>query len=69
MLELCFTFSNDGSQSLKTSVLNKIRTDLHLNMEGDFRIVLTIAEKLKPGIFFFLKGGRRKDLTKPFEIL
>ena len=54
---------------MKTSVLNKIRSDLHLNMEGDFRIILAIAEKLRPGIFFFLKGGRRKDLTKNVEIL
>ena len=54
---------------MKSSGLNKIRNDLHLNMEGDFRIVLAIAEKLRPGIFFFLKGGRRKDFTKSVEIL
>ena len=66
---IIFFSSNDGSQPLKTSVLNKIRNDLHLNMEGDFRIILAIAEKLRPGIFFFLKGARRRDLTKNVEIL
>lgn len=69
LIECVKAESNDGYQPLKTSVLNKIRNDLHLNMEGDFRIVLAIAEKLRPGIFFFLKGGRRKDLTKNVEIL
>lgn len=69
LIECLKAESCDGSQPVKSSGLNKIRNDLHLNMEGDFRIVLAIAEKLRPGIFFFLKGGRRKDFTKSVEIL
>lgn len=63
--------SNDGSVPVKPPGLKKVRHDLQLHTEGDFRIVLAIAEKLKPGIFCFLKNQKKpeRDLVKSVEVL
>ncbi|ESO94464.1 hypothetical protein LOTGIDRAFT_232306 [Lottia gigantea] len=48
-----------GSIPLKGG-LKKLRQDLSLTIEGDFRIVIATAEKLKPGIFQFLMGDGKE---------
>ena len=52
-------FSNDGLHSLKPNTIQKMRHDLQLNAEGDYRIILAVAEKLKPGLFCFLRNNKR----------
>lgn len=47
---------DDCMVPIKQQTLKRIRNDLQLNAEGDFRIVLAIAEKLKPGMFCYLKS-------------
>jgi hypothetical protein len=37
-------------------VVKRIRTDLDLNNDADFSVVLGIAEKLYPGIYVVLAG-------------
>lgn len=49
-----------GSQPFRGG-LKKLRQDLNLPLEGDLRIVLAAAEKLKPGLCQFLFGERRHD--------
>ncbi|XP_052256926.1 guanine nucleotide exchange factor C9orf72-like [Dreissena polymorpha] len=53
--------SNEGQVLVKSNILRKIRLDLQLNAEGDFLIVLATAEKLKPGLYTFLKPHRSLD--------
>ncbi|XP_060580754.1 guanine nucleotide exchange factor C9orf72-like [Ruditapes philippinarum] len=71
LIECAKAESNDGTVPLKIQTIKKIRTDLQLHAEGDFRIVLATAEKLKPGIFCFLKSQRKaeRDFTKNVEVL
>lgn len=71
LIECVKAESNDGTVLLKPQTLRKVRTDLQLHAEGDFRIVLATAEKLKPGIFCLLKSPRRhdRDLGKNVEVL
>ncbi|XP_038068351.1 guanine nucleotide exchange C9orf72-like isoform X2 [Patiria miniata] len=38
-------------------VLKRLKTDLHLIPEGNFRLVLAVAEKLKPGIYTMVCGN------------
>ncbi|XP_013383223.1 guanine nucleotide exchange C9orf72 isoform X2 [Lingula anatina] len=47
--------SDQGRSAPKTNP-RKLRQDLGLQLEGDFRIVLAMAEKLKPGIYTYLLG-------------
>ncbi|XP_076440184.1 guanine nucleotide exchange factor C9orf72-like [Babylonia areolata] len=49
-----------GTHSLRGG-LKKLRSDLHLPLEGDLRIVMATAEKLKPGLCQLLVGERRYD--------
>ncbi|KAL8582204.1 hypothetical protein ACOMHN_004123 [Nucella lapillus] len=49
-----------GSHSLRGG-LKKLRSDLHLPLEGDLRIIMATAEKLKPGLCQLLVGERRYD--------
>lgn len=49
-----------GSQFLRGG-LKKLRNDLNLPLEGDLRIVMATAEKLKPGLCHVLLGERRYD--------
>lgn len=42
--------TNRGSRPLKSG-LQKLRLDLGLMLEGDLRMVLAVADKLKPGIY------------------
>ncbi|XP_046338525.1 guanine nucleotide exchange factor C9orf72-like [Haliotis rufescens] len=42
--------------------LKKLKNDFNLTLEGDFRIVLATAEKLKPGIYHLLLGERKYDV-------
>ena len=37
--------------------IKKLKNDLDLNPEGNFRIILARAEKLKPGIFTVVCGN------------
>ncbi|XP_050402091.1 guanine nucleotide exchange factor C9orf72 [Patella vulgata] len=54
-----------GSISLKGG-LKKLRQDLSLIKDGDFRIILATAEKCKPGIYHFLLGeGKHVDFVAP----
>ncbi|XP_053394859.1 guanine nucleotide exchange factor C9orf72-like [Mercenaria mercenaria] len=71
LIECAKAESNDGTVPLKLQTLRKIRNDLQLHAEGDFRIVLATAEKLKPGFFCFLKTHRKaeRDQTKNVEVL
>ncbi|CAL1540278.1 unnamed protein product [Lymnaea stagnalis] len=39
----------------------RLRQDLNLLLDGDFRIVLAAADKLKPGIYQYMLGERRYD--------
>ena len=55
-----FLFRLRGSQSLRGG-LKKLRNDLNLPLEGDLRIVMATAEKLKPGLCHILLGERRYD--------
>ncbi|KAK3602392.1 hypothetical protein CHS0354_026279 [Potamilus streckersoni] len=55
--------SDSARNPMKASQMKKIRQDLLLNAEGDFRIIVALAEKLKPGIYCFLLGDRRVDRT------
>ena len=48
-----FFFRNSGAQPYRGG-LKKIRHDLCLPAEGDLMIVLAAAEKLKPGLYWFL---------------
>lgn len=41
--------------------LKKLRLDLNLSLDGDLRIVLAAAEKLKPGLCQVLLGERKLD--------
>lgn len=52
--------TQQGSQSFRGG-LKKLRTDLNLPLEGDLRIVMATAEKLKPGICSIMFGERRYD--------
>lgn len=61
--------SLEWSTSIKPQTLKKIRQDLKLNAEGDFRIVLSAAEKLKPGIYCFLKRPRAERDHIKAEVL
>ncbi|XP_067677846.1 guanine nucleotide exchange factor C9orf72-like [Haliotis asinina] len=42
--------------------LKKLKTDFNLALEGDFRIVIATAEKLKPGFYHLLLGERKYDV-------
>ena len=55
-----FHFSHKGTVPLKGG-LKKLKLDLSLIPEGNFRIVIAAAEKLKPGIYHFLLGERKYD--------
>lgn len=55
-----FFFRQQGSQLLRGG-LKKLRNDLNLPLEGDLRIVMATAEKLKPGFCQVLLGERRYD--------
>ncbi|KAL4235835.1 hypothetical protein ACF0H5_004225 [Mactra antiquata] len=72
LIECVKAESNDGTIPMKSPLLKKIRNDLQLHAEGDFRIVLATAEKLKPGLFCFVKnhkGKHDRDQSKNIEIL
>nr|KAG5700798.1 hypothetical protein BaRGS_035001 [Batillaria attramentaria] len=49
-----------GIQPLRGG-LKKLRHDLNLPLEGDLRIVVAAAEKLKPGLCHLVFGDRRHD--------
>lgn len=49
--------------------LKKLKQDLQVHLEGDFRIVLATAEKLKPGFYTFILGDPRADDTMKKELL
>lgn len=71
MQDFFVIYSVEGTVPLKLQTIRKIRNDLQLHAEGDFRIVLATAEKLKPGIFCLLKSQRKldRDFTKNVEVL
>ncbi|RUS72347.1 hypothetical protein EGW08_019883, partial [Elysia chlorotica] len=48
----------NGANSPRISV-KRLKQDLGLTLEGDFRIVLSTADKLKPGILHFVCHGGR----------
>lgn len=52
-LNYCIFNRNSGSHPFKGG-LKKIRHDLCLPADGDLMIVLAVAEKLKPGLYWFL---------------
>ena len=48
--------------------IKRLRHDLALTVPGDFRIVLAVAEKLRPGLYNFVCGTPGKDqVVKPGE--
>lgn len=58
------------SQGGRVDVLHvkKLRHDLGLTVPGDFRIVLAVAERLRPGIYNFVCGTPGKeDVAKPSD--
>ncbi|XP_014672148.1 PREDICTED: protein C9orf72-like [Priapulus caudatus] len=61
------THTNFGRDPLKTS-MRKLKHDLDLGQEGDFRIVLAQAEKLKPGFFCFLIGNSKLFAEPVYDI-
>lgn len=48
------------SQPYRTGI-RKLKHDLNLPLEGDFRIVLAAAEKLKPGLCHLLYSDRWQE--------
>ncbi|XP_077981345.1 guanine nucleotide exchange factor C9orf72 homolog isoform X2 [Glandiceps talaboti] len=48
--------TNQGTETVKPSMLKRMRHDLNLTKEGDWKIVLATAEKHKPGIYSFICG-------------
>ncbi|XP_064606333.1 guanine nucleotide exchange factor C9orf72-like isoform X2 [Liolophura sinensis] len=52
--------TNQGANSTKVHV-KKLRADLNLTAEGDYRIVMAVAEKLKPGLYCYILGDRRHE--------
>lgn len=51
------SFSLPTSASARVNV-KKLRQDLSLTLEGDWRIVLAAADKLKPGIYQLVLGEK-----------
>jgi len=41
---------------IPTSTIKKLRTDLQLTLDGDYAVLLGLAEKLSPGIYADLAG-------------
>lgn len=48
--------TNYGAQAFKGGT-RKLRHDLLITTDGDLRIIMAAAEKLKPGIVWFIMGG------------
>ncbi|XP_070562732.1 guanine nucleotide exchange factor C9orf72-like isoform X2 [Ptychodera flava] len=53
--------TNKGSEDFKSSMMKRMRQDLNLLVEGDWKIILAVAEKLKPGIYSFVFGDYRQS--------
>ncbi|XP_055885772.1 guanine nucleotide exchange factor C9orf72-like isoform X1 [Biomphalaria glabrata] len=52
--------------------VKRIKQDLGLQLEGDFRITLAVADKMKPGIYHYLLGEKKYDteyLPNPADVL
>ncbi|KAH9509735.1 hypothetical protein Btru_044376 [Bulinus truncatus] len=45
---------SSGTNGMRINYIKRLRQDLGLQLEGDFRIILAVAEKLKPGLYHFL---------------
>lgn len=58
-----FLFNDSNSSNAASVRVNakKLRQDLGLNTEGDLRIILAAAEKLKPGLYQYVLGERKYD--------
>ncbi|XP_005107492.1 guanine nucleotide exchange C9orf72 [Aplysia californica] len=62
---LCLIKHMEGDSSFFSSptriATKRLRQDLGLQLEGDFRIVLATADKLKPGLYQFVMGEKKYD--------
>lgn len=57
LIEYIENETNKGSRPLKNG-LQKLCLDHELRLEGDLRMVLAVAEKLKPGIYAFVMSDK-----------
>jgi len=53
---------------MEQSVVKRIRTDLDLLHEGDFSLLLAVAEKMSPGIYVALSGDPSQIEEKLIEL-
>ena len=56
MIKYADTKLDHSADILESSALKKMRQDLELTSDADFFLLLGVAERLSPGIYFALAG-------------